>query len=112
MAVIASRAKRSRAVRRLAALLATMALLAGGPADAEPKTYPLPEETAALKPGPGVEAAQNNCLSCHSADYVTTQPPHMGAKFWEAEVAKMIKFGAPISQEDARAIVEYLAKTY
>ncbi len=107
MAVAASTGKRF-----VAALLATTGLLAGGPAGAEPKSYALPQETAAFKPGPGVEAAQNNCLSCHSADYVTTQPPQMGAKFWEAEVAKMIKFGAPISQEDAKAIVEYLAKTY
>ena len=88
-------------------------LLNASVAIAEPRNYTLPEENATLRPGPGVEAAQNNCLSCHSADYVSTQPPQLGAKFWEAEVSKMIKaYHAPISETDAKAIVEYLVKNY
>ncbi len=88
-------------------------LLCAAPAAAEPRRYVLPEETAQLRSGPGVEAAQNACLSCHSADYVTTQPPNMGAKFWEAEVQKMVKvFGAPISPAEAKEIAEYLSRTY
>ena len=76
-------------------------------------SYALPEETAAFRPGPGVEAAQSNCAACHSADYVNTQPPKQGPAFWEAEVTKMIKvYGAPIDAGDAKTIAEYLAKTY
>ena len=34
-------------------------------------------------------------------------------KGWEAEVNKMVKaFGAPISAEDAKDIIEYLAREY
>jgi sulfite dehydrogenase (cytochrome) subunit B len=81
--------------------------------DAKPLTYALPEETATLRPGPGVEAAQNNCMSCHSVDYINAQPPRRGSEFWEAEVKKMIKsYHAPISEADAKTIADYLAKTY
>ena len=80
---------------------------------AEPLTYDLPEETAALKPGPGLEAAQSNCVACHSADYIAMQPPKKGKAFWEAEVTKMIKtYGAPIKESDVKAIADYLAQTY
>lgn len=77
------------------------------------KTYQMPDETATFRPGPGMEAAQNNCASCHSTDYVNYQPSKKGAAFWEAEVQKMIKaYHAPIDEADAKAIAAYLAATY
>ncbi len=80
--------------------------------DAKPLTYVLPEETATLRPGPGMETA-GVCMSCHSVDYINTQPPRRGKEFWEGEVKKMIKsYHAPVSEEDAKAIADYLAKTY
>ncbi len=79
----------------------------------EPRTYALPKDKSALRSGPGVETAESKCLSCHSADYVTTQPPRMGASFWEAIVAKMTKsYHAPISETEAKEIVDYLSSTY
>ena len=48
---------------------------------AEPVTYDLPEETAVLKTGPGLEAAQSNCTACHSADYLAMQPPRATAGY-------------------------------
>jgi sulfite dehydrogenase (cytochrome) subunit B len=82
------------------------------PAVAAPVTYKLPDETAELKPGPGVETAMI-CLACHSADYISTQPPGKGRPFWDAEVQKMIKvFHAPISSGDAAVIADYLAAAY
>ena len=79
----------------LALLLAlgAIATLSPGSANAAPVSYTLPEETAVLKPGPGLEVAQNNCTACHSADYVNTQPrgPKFKKDFWQAEVTKMIK---------------------
>jgi hypothetical protein len=52
-------------------------------------------------------------MSCHSVDYINTQPPGRGSEFWEAEVKKMIKsYHAPISEADAKTITDYLAKTY
>jgi hypothetical protein len=92
----------------LAASAAAVLTMAG----AKPLTDVLPEETARLRPGPGMETAQNNRLTCHSVDYVNTQPPNRGKAFWEAEVTKMIKvYRAPINDSDAKAIADYLAKT-
>ena len=98
-------------------MLSAVALSAGlgdaGLAIAKPVTYDLPEETAVLRPGRGIDAAQANCVSCHSADYIAMQPPKKGKGFWEAEVMKMIKvYGAPIEEADVKAITEYLAQTY
>jgi sulfite dehydrogenase (cytochrome) subunit B len=80
---------------------------------AEQRVYPLPAETAEFLPGPGAEAAQGNCLVCHSADYVKMQPRDQGKAFWTAEVNKMIKvFGAPIGPGEAAKIIGYLSATY
>ncbi len=72
----------------------------------------LPGETATFKTGRGVELAQANCVMCHSAEYISTQPP-MPRKFWEAEVKKMKeKFGAPAPEEAMAALADYLTATY
>ena len=79
---------------------------------AEPMVYQLPPETAELKPGPGAGTAAV-CQACHSADYISTQPSRMGKAFWQAEVQKMIKvYKAPIGDDDAATIANYLAATY
>lgn len=98
---------------RLAGLALAVAL--AGAANAQPLSYALPDETAELRPGPqpGFEAAQVNCMVCHSVDYINTQPSGKGAAFWQAEVQKMIhSYHAPVSEEDAKAIADYLAATY
>jgi mono/diheme cytochrome c family protein len=88
-------------------------LLFVGPAVAAPISIDLPEPQLTLKPGTGADVTMNNCQACHSLDYILTQPPHMGDKFWEAEVQKMIKtFGAPISDADAQTIANYLKANY
>jgi len=97
----------------LAAAAFAWSTVAAAPALAGPLTYELPEEVAALKPGPGVETAQAYCTVCHSADYLTIQPRNKGKAFWAAEVQKMIKlYRAPIPEADAAAITDYLAATY
>lgn len=89
------------------------AVLAGSYATAKPLNYELPDETAEFRPGPGVELAQANCSACHSADYLSMQPPKKGDAFWEAEVKKMKKtYGAPIEDADIKGITDYLAATY
>jgi mono/diheme cytochrome c family protein len=97
----------------IAAVCGVALINAAGLAQADPFTYDLPEEVAVLKPGPGVDAAQSNCVACHSADYIAMQPPKRGKAFWEAEVSKMVKtYGAPINEADAKVIADYLAQTY
>jgi len=100
----------------IVAIAAALALAAASQwSGAKPVKYQLPEETAQLKPGPNLETVQNNCMACHSVDYIKTQPQGAAFKkdFWQAEVTKMIKvYGAPIDDADVPKIVEYLAQTY
>lgn len=104
---------------RLTALPALCLTLAGTAALAAPETYALPEPTAQFKAPPdaghaaGFQAAQDNCMTCHSTDYVAMQPPRKGQAFWDAEVAKMVKvYRAPIEEQQAKAIAAYLGATY
>ena len=97
----------------VAALAVTTFIFGSAAIQAKPISYDLPEETAAFRPGPNLEAAQNNCTSCHSVDYIQTQPegPKFKREFWHAEVTKMIKvYGAPIEDADVDKIVEYLTQ--
>jgi mono/diheme cytochrome c family protein len=103
------------ALTALAVFAAGAAGLGLVPVGAKPIAYDLPEETAALPPGPNVDVVQGNCTACHSVDYIQTQPrgPSFKRDFWQAEVTKMIKvYGAPISDADASKIVDYLAATH
>jgi cytochrome c5 len=72
--------------------------------------YPLyPPELAA---GGGREVVERDCGLCHSTVYITMQPPLPRAA-WQATVQKMIRtFGAPIPEDAAGAITEYLAAHY
>lgn len=68
----------------------------------------LPDYSPEPPPGPHVDVYTNNCLLCHSARYVLTQPRFSKA-VWTAEVKKMVaSYGASISPHDQELIVEYL----
>ena len=97
-----------------ASLIATMTVLSGIPA-AFALEVTLPAETASYKASelPGYRLVQQNCMTCHSAQYVQSQPPSSTRTYWEATVKKMKKpFGAPLKDEDMPAMVDYLVKTY
>jgi mono/diheme cytochrome c family protein len=82
---------------------------------AEPRSIELPEETARLRQveHAGYALAVQKCSICHSADYISLQPPGMNLKQWSAEVGKMQHaFGAPITDEEAKLIAEYLSIAY
>jgi len=71
------------------------------------------ENPVALKRASGLDLVEANCGACHSLDYIAMNSPFLNTAQWEAEVAKMINaFGAPISEADAKAIVDYLAANY
>ena len=71
------------------------------------------EQPVKLKQAAGVEQVEGNCAACHSLDYIEMHAGLLSAATWNAEVTKMIKaFGAPISDADAKAIADYLAKNY
>ncbi len=72
----------------------------------------LPVIQTDLKPGPGLDKVATLCNICHSVDYITMQPAFPKAT-WTAEVNKMIKvMGAPINEEDAKMIINYLGTEY
>ena len=92
-------------------LLILCAAALGTPGFSKPLKIELPPETAGFKPGPGAEVATGQCLACHSAEYITTQPP-LPASFWKASIEKMQKkYGAQLSPEQAQALVDYLAQS-
>lgn len=75
----------------------------------------LPPETAKLIPSTlaGYQIALQKCGICHSADYISQQPPAMTHAQWTAEVRKMEHaYAAPLSDADVTQIGEYLAVTY
>ena len=70
----------------------------------------LPTSDREFPAGPHADAINGNCLSCHSAGMVMTQPQLSRAE-WQGEVTKMVKvYKAPVSPEDAAAVVDYLAQ--
>jgi sulfite dehydrogenase (cytochrome) subunit B len=71
------------------------------------------ERPVPLKDAPGRATVENMCSGCHSLDYIRANSPFMSRQAWTAEVNKMINaFGAPIPQNDAATIIEYLATNY
>jgi cytochrome c553 len=88
--------------------------VAAGVAWAAPVEITLPADPARLaeSPLPGYAMAQAFCATCHSADYMRTQPVS-SRTYWQATVTKMQKvFGAPIPDEAMGPITDYLVRTY
>lgn len=91
----------------LTAAIVVATVLPGGAARAAD------EFSITLKPGNGVEIVSSQCAACHSLDYIQMNSPFPTAKVWEAEVMKMINtFGATIEPDEAKTIIDYLAKNY
>ena len=71
------------------------------------------ESSITLAPGEGLERVQSYCAICHSLDYIVMNSPFQDRAAWEKTVTKMVKvMGAPITAEDATAIVAYLDRQY
>jgi hypothetical protein len=71
------------------------------------------EESVRLQDGPDRDLVVARCSVCHSVDYVQMNAPVLDRAGWQKSVRKMIdQFGAPIGEEDANRIIEYLATHY
>ena len=107
----ATRTETNRSKRAVGLIFGAVLLSTGLILDAAEKLS-LPPERAAFKTGPGVEVAMAQCLLCHSADYVSTQP-RLSRTTWKATVLKMReKYGAPMPEDKVDPLVDYLVKTY
>ncbi len=97
------------------AMIAAIPVIMQGQADQNKSgvhSIELPVIQTELKPGPGLDKASTLCNICHSVDYITMQPAFPRAT-WTAVVNKMIKvMGAPINEEDAKTIIDYLSTEY
>ena len=94
-------------------LMLGLALLTVGTAAAEERvSITLPPESVTLPAGPGMAVTETQCRMCHSLDYITTQP-RGGAAQWQGVVTKMKNvYAAPLSEDESKTIVEYLASHY
>jgi mono/diheme cytochrome c family protein len=74
--------------------------------------WTLPAEQPVFKAASGAELVQANCLLCHSADYITTQPRFTRDQ-WKASVTKMQqKYAAPVTAESLEPLLDYLVGSY
>lgn len=99
----------------IAPALLALALLGAGHACAAPQDIKLPAENVRLKPAklPGYGVAMQKCAICHSADYVSYQPPGLSLAQWTAEMKKMQQaYGAPIDDAEVEQLGAYLAVAY
>jgi hypothetical protein len=89
--------------------LSTGAVLAAPLTELKSVKLDLPSSDAMFPAGPGADEANNNCLACHSADHVMNQPL-LTEEGWSEVVHKMVTaYKAPISPDDEKTIVAYLA---
>ena len=94
------------------ALTLAVSLALGWLARSAPVTISLPPETAVLRKAPGVEVAGMHCMTCHSVEYINSQPS-LTRTAWKASVDKMrAKFGAPIPEDQVEKLADYLAEAY
>ena len=71
------------------------------------------EKPVMLKDAPGRMTVENVCAGCHSLDYIRINSPFLDRNGWTAEVNKMMMaYGAPVTMDDAKTIVDYLAANY
>lgn len=90
---------------------------APAPSPNAPQTFVLKSVSVELPtsdvafPGTNTQAITANCLACHSAGMVLTQPA-LSKAAWDAIVEKMIHaYKAPVAQSDVAPIVDYLEAT-
>jgi cytochrome c5 len=94
--------------RFIAAVLAVAALSA-----AAPRFAAAVDEPTALADGPGRDLTLGRCIICHSVEYIPSNAPAMNRAGWQKTIAKMKdRFGAPITDEESKEILDYLDGHY
>ncbi len=92
------------ALAALALLLALAAVCARALAD---------EQSIRLHDGSGRDLTAARCAICHSLDYIPSNAPVMDRAGWQKTIQKMRqRLGAPITDEEAQQILDYLAGSY
>ena len=91
---------------RSASLL--LALMLGGTAP-----WAAAAEVTQLKDGAGRDLTVGRCIICHSVEYIPSNAPAMNRAAWQKTIQKMReRFGAPITDQEAQQILDYLDTNY
>jgi sulfite dehydrogenase (cytochrome) subunit B len=99
-----------KGARRRAAVLLTALALAGASALLWGAGS---EESVQLKDAPGRDLTTGRCIICHSLEYIPSNAPAMNRAAWQKTILKMKdRFGAPITDEEAKQILDYLDASY
>jgi len=70
-------------------------------------------ELLQLRDGPGRDLTVGRCILCHSLDYIPGNAPAMNRAAWQKTLQKMReRFGAPITDAEAKEILDYLDASY
>ncbi|GLV23333.1 sulfite:cytochrome C oxidoreductase subunit B [Sphingobium sp. TomMM35A] len=79
-----------------------------------PREYQLPsDDVPGTLAGARGEVIVNNCMGCHSLDYITSQPRGKGPQFWRDAVNKMINvYGAPVDPAEVDALTAALQQSH
>jgi len=73
---------------------------------------PATEDTQ-LKDAPGRDLTVARCIICHSVEYIPSNAPAMNRAGWQKSIQKMKdRFGGPITDEEAKQILDYLEANY
>ena len=109
IATQAAMAGQSSAPAQLAQATSAPSVVAAAGVTLHSVSADFPDPARIFPGGNEADAINNNCLACHSAGMVLTQP-HLSRSDWQAEVDKMRNtYKAPVAANDVSAIVEYLA---
>ena len=99
-----------KGARRLAPLVLTSLALAGS---CGLLWAAAGEESIQLKDAPGRDLTTGRCIICHSLEYIPSNAPAMNRAAWQKTIQKMKdRFGAPITDEEAKQILDYLDGSY
>jgi hypothetical protein len=89
------------------------ALLAGLLAAAGLRIAVAADEPLALADGPGRDLTIGRCIICHSLEYIPSNAPAMNRAGWLKTIQKMKdRFGAPLTDEESKQILDYLDGHY
>jgi len=93
-------------------MLAWVAVV-GGVAIADPQPQAQAQELTQLAEGSGRDLTVSRCIVCHSLEYIPSNAPAMNRAAWGKTIQKMRdRFGAPITDDEGRQILDYLATNY
>jgi hypothetical protein len=71
------------------------------------------EDSIRLRDGAGRDLTAARCAICHSLDYIPNNAPVMDRGGWQKSLQKMRdRFGAPLTDQEAQQILDYLAGSY